>query len=174
MKSIHLLHHMKAHHDDSEKCSNLPLESQLNCHCDNLARAGVVDGIIDGVKWHQKLPLELVWILIRNNKQTTYLAKRPRYFIGKENARKFLRCKGDHGFIHLRHSELGWPPQHIGSQTNKINNSGSESNDQGTAEQGRCSEDVTRQPTHTVQIVGYGKIMLHIWTDVRSRTNDRC
>ena len=66
IKSLHLLHHVKTHQDDHKKRSNLQLEAQLNCHWDDLAKVGVVDGITNGVEVeeHQKLPLEFVCIFI--------------------------------------------------------------------------------------------------------------
>ena len=88
MKSLHLLHHVKAHQDDYKKRSDLPLEAQLNCHCDDLTKAGVTDRIINGVEEHQKLPLKLACVFINKNKQTIVLAKGLRHFIGKEQTKE--------------------------------------------------------------------------------------
>ena len=92
MKSLHLLHHVKSYQDEYKTCSD-PLEAQLNCHCDDIANTGVVDGIMNGVEGHQKLPLELVCIFIGNNNQTMDLAKGLHYFIGIEKAKEFYAEK---------------------------------------------------------------------------------
>ena len=42
MKSIHLLHHVKAHQDGNKR-REVPLEAQLNCHCDDKANEAVTD-----------------------------------------------------------------------------------------------------------------------------------
>ena len=44
IKSLHLLHHVKAPQGDYKKWSDLPLEAQLNCHCDDLEK-------IRGCRW---------------------------------------------------------------------------------------------------------------------------
>ena len=74
---------MKAHQDNYKKCSGLPLEAQLNCQYDDLAKAGVVDGIMNGIEEHQKLPLESACVFIDNIKPTIDLAKGLRHVIGK-------------------------------------------------------------------------------------------
>ena len=48
--SLHLLHHVKAHQDDHQKCSDLRLEAQLNFFYDNLAEAVAMDRILEGVE----------------------------------------------------------------------------------------------------------------------------
>ena len=64
---------MNAHQDNYKKHSNFPLEAQLNYHYDDLAKAREVNGIMDGVEEHQKLPLESVCVSIRktDKQQTT-------------------------------------------------------------------------------------------------------
>ena len=46
------------------------------------------------VEIQKKLPLELLCIFIRNNKQTTDLVEGLWYFIRKENAKEFYDTKG--------------------------------------------------------------------------------
>ena len=89
MKSTHLLHHVKAHQDDTKKIMDLPLEAQLNCYRNEKAKAAGVDGIMNGMETRQTLPMESACVFIGKNKQTTDLAKGLRYHIGKARARKF-------------------------------------------------------------------------------------
>ena len=89
MKSTHLLHHVKAHQDDTKKIEDLPLEAQLNCYCNEKAKADGVDGIMNGVETRQTLPMESACVFIGKNKQTTDLEMGLRYHIGKARARTF-------------------------------------------------------------------------------------
>ena len=96
-KSIHLLHHVKAHQDDYKKRRDLPLDAQLNCFCDDLAKEAVIEGIMNGIQKGATLPLESASVFIGSNKQTTDLAKGLRYFIGKATAREFYATPNSKG-----------------------------------------------------------------------------
>ena len=50
MKSIYLLHQVKANQDCNKRRSDLSLEAQLNCYCNNESKLAVIDGIMDGVE----------------------------------------------------------------------------------------------------------------------------
>ena len=89
MKSIHLLHHVKAYQDNNKRRLDLSLEAQLNCYCDDKAKSAVIDGIMDGFEKRQTLPMESASVFIENNEQTTDVAKGLRYYIGKATAREF-------------------------------------------------------------------------------------
>ena len=86
MKSIHLLHHGKVHQDNYKRRDNLPLEAQLNCHCNNKAKEAVLEGIMEKNGEGATLPMESVSAFIRINKQTWGPAKGLRYYIGKATA----------------------------------------------------------------------------------------
>ena len=70
------------------------MEAQLNCFCDDLVKAAVMDKIMEGVEIKQKLPLESTCMFIENDKQATVMATRLRYFVGKEKAKEFYAEKG--------------------------------------------------------------------------------
>ena len=64
MKSLHLLNHVLYHQDNYRIRSELPLEVHLNYLCDDLAKAAVVDGTLEGVEKRRKLHLESACVFI--------------------------------------------------------------------------------------------------------------
>ena len=93
MASSHSHTHVKAHQDDARNRNSLLLPAQLNCHCDDLAKAAVIEAVFDrtygGIGLPQPLPLEVARVYIAGNKQTTDLSKALRFHVGKAQARQF-------------------------------------------------------------------------------------
>lgn len=95
--------HVKAHMDEYCQWDELPLENQLNCQCNHLAKAAVHRAIkshLDNVPPRTtRLPRESAAIFIDEVKLTSDPTKALRYRLGKVRARDFLT------------SEKGWSPQ---------------------------------------------------------------
>ena len=49
-KSLHLHHHVKVHQDDHAYRSHQSLEEKLNWPCNNLAKAAIIEGVLNGVE----------------------------------------------------------------------------------------------------------------------------
>ena len=93
MKSSHQHRHVKAHQDDYRRRDRLSLAAQLNCECDDLAKAAVIEAIFDdkhgGIDERQTLPLESARVFIAGQKQTTDLARALRFHVGRARAKQF-------------------------------------------------------------------------------------
>jgi len=61
MSSSQTHHHAKAHQEDHQQLHRLSLPAQLNCECDDLAKAMIIKAIFDdqfgGINACQSLPL---------------------------------------------------------------------------------------------------------------------
>ena len=82
--------HVCAHQDESKLRSALSIESQLNCRCDDLAKAAVCEAMTEvaGPSQEYILPLENICVFIDDVKQTTDVAEDLRFHIGRQSARK--------------------------------------------------------------------------------------
>ena len=93
MSSSHDHRHVKAHQDDYRRRDRLSLAARLNCECDDLAKAAVIEVIFDdcygGITERQPLPLEPARVFIAGQKQTTDLAKAMRFHVGRARAKQF-------------------------------------------------------------------------------------
>ena len=97
MRSSHHHRHVKAHQDDYRRRDRLSLAAQLNCECDDLAKAAVIEAVFDdthgGIAERQMLPLEPARVFIAGHKQTTDLGKALRYHVGRARAKQFYADK---------------------------------------------------------------------------------
>ena len=102
--------HVDSHMDDKLTWEQLSLEQQLNCHCDSLAKASILQHLSDrrsGAHPPQRLlPKEAAGIFIHGQKITTDPTSELRYLLGKSAAKTFL-CS-DHGWSPRQFDEVGW------------------------------------------------------------------
>ena len=93
MRSSYQHRHVTAHQDDYRRRDRLSLAAQLNCECDDLAKAAVIEAIFDdqhsGINKRQTLPLESARVFISDVKQTTDLARAMRFHVGRARAKQF-------------------------------------------------------------------------------------
>jgi hypothetical protein len=82
--------HVKGHQDDYLARSQLSLEAQLNCRCDDLAKQAVErNWQTRRTPTSQLLPDEAAAVFVGGVKQTSEVGDNVRFAVGKQDARRF-------------------------------------------------------------------------------------
>ena len=102
--------HVKSHMDDTLSWEQLSLEQQLNCGCDELAKAAVsrtIESLNDRAS-HQTdlLPKEATALFVDQEKITSDPTNALRYLLGKTKARQFLTT--EQGWSGEQFDSVGW------------------------------------------------------------------
>ena len=85
----HNYFHMFAHHDNITNWLDLPLETQLNCICDSLAKSAVHHSLVaPSHGGRQTLPFETVAVYVGGEKQTQDVNTELRFQMGRVHARE--------------------------------------------------------------------------------------
>lgn len=107
--------HVDSHQDRHKLWWQLTLEEQLNCVCDELAKAAVTASMTSPLPraGKQLLPLEKAAVFVSGNKLTTDVSKEVRFCLGESDARKFYTAPvkkqgGGLGWSTERFEEVDW------------------------------------------------------------------
>jgi hypothetical protein len=102
--------HVKSHMDDKLSWEQLTLEQQLNCDCDDLAKASITRAIeashAAGYQRTELLPKESVGVFIHQQKITSDPTNSLRYQLSKVEAKLFLTSQ--QGWSIQQFDDVGW------------------------------------------------------------------
>lgn len=103
--------HVKSHQDDVDDWDDLPLEVQLNCICDILAKQAVRRGMVQSIQALHSLSFEVVGVVLDGIRISSDVKPAIWYHLGQEEAKKYyynFEIFGVHIFDMIDWEALHW------------------------------------------------------------------